>query len=73
MKTYTAYEHDEFTIYVSDDTGKVHHAANYNTTQYNIKTLYPYEPANGGWDNACDKYTLRQIKNRLKNGKISFK
>jgi hypothetical protein len=56
---------------VSDDTGKVHHAVNYNSS--NVVTLYPYEAANGGWDNMCDVYTLRQIKNRLKTGKISFK
>lgn len=72
MKTYTYYEVDNLTIYVSDDTGKVHHAVNYNSS--NVVTLYPYEPANGGgWDNMCDVYTLRQIKNRLKTGKISFK
>lgn len=72
MKTYTWYEVDNLTIYVSDDTGKVHHAVNYNSN--NVVTLYPYEPCKyGGLDNCCDCYTLRQVKNRLKTGKISFK
>ena len=72
MATYTYYEAETLTIYVDDETGKVHHAVNYNSN--NPVTLYPYEPAKyGGLDNACGLYTLRQIKNRLKNGKISFK
>lgn len=71
MKTYTHYDINELTIYVSYDTGKVHHAVDYNS--HNVVTLYPYEPKNGGWDNVCDVYTLKQIENRLKSGKISFK
>ena len=72
MNTYTAYEHDGLTIYVNDETKKVHHAVNYNSN--NIVTLYPYEPAKeGGLDNAADFYTLRQVMNRMKTGKIVFK
>ena len=71
MKTYTGYEVGELTIYVTDGIGTVHHAVNYNDK--NVVTLYPYEPKNGGQDNVCGEYTLRQVKNRIKTGKISFR
>lgn len=72
MNTYTWYEVDNLTIYVNDETGKVHHAV--DETARNRVTLYPYEPSKyGGLDNACNMYTLRQVKNRLKNGKICFR
>lgn len=72
MKTFTRYEVENLDIYVSDDTKKVHHAVNYNSQ--NPVTLYPYEPAkSGGLDNCCDTYTLRQVKNRMKTGKIIFR
>ena len=72
MTTYAWREVDGLTIYVDDRDGKVHHAVNYNSS--NPVTLYPYESAKyGGLDNACGLYTLRQIKSRLKNGKITFK
>ena len=72
MKTYTRHEYAGYDIYVSDDTSRVHHAVKINTT--NPTTLYPYEPCKtGGLDNACDCYTLQQVKNRMKTGKIVFR
>ena len=72
--TFTRYELSHYDIYVNDDNGKVHHAVDQNASEFKRTTLYPYEPCkNGGWDNVCDMYTLRQVKNRLDNGKISFK
>lgn len=72
MKTYTKYEYNGYDIYVSDDTNRVHHAVEIDTT--NQTTLYPYEPCKtGGLDNCCEFYTLRQVKNRMKTGKIVFR
>jgi hypothetical protein len=72
MKTYTRYEHAGYDIYVSDDKNRVHHAVKIDTT--NPTTLYPYEPCKtGGLDNCCDCYTLQQVKNRMKTGKIVFR
>jgi hypothetical protein len=72
MKTYTWYEVDGLTIYVDEENGKVHHAVDHNSE--NPTTLYPYEPSKfGGADNVCGFYTLKQVKDKLKNGKISFK
>lgn len=72
--TFTRYEVSHYDIYVNDDNGKVHHSVDQNASEFKKVTLYPYELSkHGGWDNVCDMYTLRQIKNRLENGKISFK
>ena len=40
MKTYTEHEINGLSIYVDDETGKVHHAVNWNSP--NQTTLYPY-------------------------------
>ena len=72
MKTYTTHGLHFYTVYVDDETGKVHHAVNFNCS--NPTTLYPYEPAKGGGlDNACGLYTLRQVRNRFQRGDIVFK
>lgn len=71
MKTYTMHDLTEnFTVYVDDESKKVHHAVNWESS--NPTTLYPYEPGHGGLDNVCGVYTLRQVKNRMKKGKICF-
>lgn len=40
MKTYTEHEINGLSIYVDDETGKVHHAVNWDSP--NQTTLYPY-------------------------------
>ena len=70
--TFTRYEVGHYDVYINDDNGKVHHAVDLNAR--NPITLYPYEAGKyGGLDNVCDMYTLLQVKNRLKSGKICFK
>lgn len=72
--TFTRFEVDHYDIYVNDNTGKVHHAVDQNASESKRVTLYPYEGGKyDGLDNVCDVYTLRQVKNRLQNGKICFK
>ena len=67
MKTFTFVEYGNYTIAVSDDVNKVHHAVDNSASEYNKRTLYPYEPSkHGGLDNVCDTYTLQQVKNRMK-------
>lgn len=70
--TFTSFELGKYTVYVNDDTNKVHHAVDYNSS--NPRTLYPYEPGKyEGLDNVCGIYTLRQIRNRLNKGTIYFR
>ena len=72
--TFTRYEVEHYDVYVNDDNGKVHHAVDINASEFRKSTLYPYEQSKqGGLDNVCDCYTLRQIQNRLKTGRIVFK
>lgn len=51
MKTYTEHEINGMSIYVDDETGKVHHAVNWNSP--NQTTLYPYayNTRSRVWDN----------------------
>lgn len=62
MKTYTEHENNGFSIYVDDETGKVHHAVNWNSL--NPTTLYPYvyNSRSGVWDNVSGDYTLTGLK-----------
>ena len=62
MKTYTEYAEGDFSIYVDDETGKVHHAVNWGSS--NPVTLYPYayNSRSRVWDNVSGDYTLTGFK-----------
>ena len=62
MKTYTEHEVNGLSIYVDDETGKVHHAVNYDSA--NQTTLYPYayNTRSRVWDNVSGDYTLAGLK-----------
>lgn len=72
MKTYTQHKMGDLTVYVSDDTNRVHHAVNY--TSENPVTLYPYEASKtGGYDNISDVLTLEQARRRYNRGTLIFR
>lgn len=73
MATYTYKENkDGFTYYIDDETGKVHHAVNYNSE--NVVTLYPYKPSKyGGWDNCSNEYTYKYIREKERNGTVIWR
>lgn len=62
MKTYTEHEVNGLSIYVDDETGKVHHAVNWDSP--NQTTLYPYayNTRSRVWDNVSGDYTLAGLK-----------
>lgn len=72
MKTYTTRKLGNFTLFVSDDTGRVHHAVD-NTSSSPI-TLYPYAASkSGGYDNVCDELTVTQIRSRYSRNTLIFR
>lgn len=62
MKTYTEHEANGLSIYVDDETGKVHHPVNWDSA--NQTTLYPYayNTRSRVWDNVSGDYTLAGLK-----------
>lgn len=65
MKVFTWRKLYTYSVAISEDTGKVHHA----TDEKASKTLYPYVWSKyGGWDNACDELTVDQLRRKIKNG-----
>ena len=62
MKTYTEHEVNGLSIYVDDETRKVHHAVNWDSP--NQATLYPYayNTRSRVWDNVSGDYTLTGLK-----------
>lgn len=80
MKTYTTRKVGgftlrklgDYTLYVSDDTGRVHHAVDY--TSRNPVTLYPYAACrSGGYDNVCGELTVTQTRSRYSRGTLIFR
>ena len=72
MKTYTTRKLGDYTLFVNDDTGRVHHAV--DSTSRNPTTLYPYAASKyGGYDNVCGELTVTQIRSRYSRNTLVFR
>ena len=75
-RTYTMHdietERGTLTVYVDDETKKVHHGVYYDSKH--PRTLYPCEPnaRENVLDGCAGMYTLQQVKSKLRNGTITF-
>ena len=76
-RTYTMHDietaHGTLTVYVDDETKKVHHGVYHESR--NPRTLHPYEPnpTENVLDNCTDMYTCAQIKRKIERGTVTFK
>ena len=77
IKTYTMHEVETgrgtLTVYVDDDTKKVHHGVYHDDST--PCTLHPYEsnPYENILDNCTDMYTWAQMNGKIERGTVVFK
>lgn len=62
MSTYTEHEVNGLSIYVDDESGKVHHAVAWESQDPHTLYPYAYNSRSRVWDNVSGVYTLAGFK-----------